>query len=94
MPKPVCVACQCFFRPKQNGFGWIEGMPSDGAQRGKREPEKWRPYKLWNSDMWECPDCGVQIIVGHGAGPVSEHYKPDFAEMVASYGATLQINDC
>lgn len=94
MPKPVCVKCQCFFRPKQNSFPWIEGMPEQGAQRGLREPDRWKPYKLWNSDMWECPDCNIQIIVGHCSHPVSEHYMPGFKDKVKAWGATLKINDC
>lgn len=94
MPKPACPKCLCFFKPKKNGFAWIEGMPLDGAQRGLREPENWCPYKLWQSDLWECPDCQAQIIVGHGANPVSEHYKDNFKEQISAFGATLQINDC
>lgn len=94
MPKPVCVACQRFYRPKTIGFGWIEGMPRDNALPGRAEPDKWSPYKLWNSDLWECPDCGSEIIVGHGANPISEHYLPEFADQVAVFEATLQVNDC
>jgi hypothetical protein len=95
MPKPVCVKCQRFYRPKQNAYAWIEGMPNgNGVAAGLKEPENWSPYKLWNSDLWECPDCETQIIVGHGAGPLSEHYRPDFAEQVKFYGASLQVNDC
>lgn len=102
MPKPVCVACRCFYRPKTNGFAWIEGKPHGGDVlpepsenvRGLRRPEVWTPYKLWNSDLWECPDCGHQVIVGHAPNPASEHYEPDFTAQVASYGAELQINDC
>jgi hypothetical protein len=95
MPKPVCPNCQCFYRPKTNGFAFIEGMPNGtGVPRGKREPENWRPYKLWNGDLWECPDCGAQVIVGCGLQPVAEHYQDHFAQAVSDWGATLQVNDC
>ena len=94
MPKPVCVPCQRFFRPKRNGFCWVEGMPEQGAEPGTSQPEKWHPYKLWNSDLMECEGCGAQIVVGHGAHPLSEHYMPDFDSKVQSWRATLQVNDC
>jgi hypothetical protein len=102
MPKPVCVKCRCFYRPKQNGFAWIEGKPHGGAVRVERDenvrglrcPDAWTPYKLWNSDLWACPDCGHEIVVGHGAGPIAEHYEDRFAAEVARHGAELQVNDC
>ena len=95
MPKPVCVPCQRFFRPKQNGFAWVEGMPIENeALPGTLEPEKWQPYKLWNSDLYECQGCGAQIIAGHGRDPVAEHYEDHFASYVVEFGATLQVNDC
>ncbi len=96
-PKPVCVGCQCFYRPKHNGFAFVEGKPDRAKNsvdnvRGKRCPEAWTPYKLWNADLWECPDCGNQIAVG--ATQVSEHYLPDFDERVRQFAPTLQVNDC
>jgi hypothetical protein len=71
-------------------------MPVGGsdAPPGTSHPERWKPYKLWNSDMWECEGCGTQIVVGHGHSPISEHYMPDFAERVATFHAELQVNDC
>lgn len=95
MPKPVCVACQRFYRPKKNGAAFIEGMPTDGrAIPGTREPEAWKPYKLWLADLWECQGCFHQIIVGAGASPVSEHYRADFALCVETYKPIVQVNDC
>lgn len=93
--KPVCVLCQRFFRPYKNGFNFIEGMPNgNDVQPGLAEPEKWEPYKLWQGDQWECPDCHASIIVGVGSRPISEHYLPDFQDQVDRFGASLQINDC
>lgn len=89
MPKPACPKCLCFYRPKRNGFSFIEGMPRD-----KREPEKWSPYKLWNGDLWECPDCGAQVVVGCPPKPVAEHYEPTFDAAVRDFAPTVQINDC
>lgn len=95
--KPICVPCQRFFRPKRNGFHFIEGMPTENdALPGRREMRKWKPYKLWVGDLWECRDCKAQIVVGVPIdGPISEHYKDDFADEIHRRGATqLQVNDC
>lgn len=93
MPKPVCVPCQRFFRPKETGPVWVEGKPTDNdALPGTQQPGKWVPYKVWNSDLWVCHGCGTEIIVGHGQAPVSEDYLPNFNAEVS--GTTLQVNDC
>jgi hypothetical protein len=55
---------------------------------------QWWPYKLWVGDLWECPDCLTQIIIGTGQHPVAEHYESDFARKVTEYDPQLQVNDC
>lgn len=93
--KPICVPCKRFLRAKKNGFYFLEGMQAeDGAQPGTAEPEKWKPYKLWVGDLWECPGCGAQIVSGVGRDRVAEHYQDDFAERVKRHGAEFQVNDC
>lgn len=94
--KPVCVPCQRFFRMKKSGFYFFEGMPTgDGrAEPGTAEPEKWKPYKLWVGDLWECQGCGAQILSGFGARPIAEHFETTFTQHAASLSATFQVNDC
>ncbi len=94
--KPVCVPCQRFYRPKHNGYAFLEGMPShNGAKPGKAEPESWSPYKLWMGDLWACPDCGSEIVVGTGLNPIAEHYQITFANEVERHGASrLLVKDC
>ena len=93
--KPICVACRRFFRPKKNGYPFIEGMPTrDKPRPGCADPNPWRPYKLWLGDQWECAGCGASIIIGVGAEPVAEHFQPEFQERISSFGASLQVNDC
>lgn len=94
--KPVCVPCQRFFRMKQSGFYFIEGMPAENhAPPGTAAPEKWKPYKLWVGDRWECEGCHAVILSGFGQQPINEHYRDDFAEQVQRLGADqLQVNDC
>jgi hypothetical protein len=38
------------------------------------------PYKLWDADLFECPECGVEVITGFGGGPLAEHYQPTYAD--------------
>ena len=93
--KPICVPCRRFFKPKKNGVFFIEGMPvMNGAKPGSMEAEKWKPYKLWSGDLWECPDCGAVIISGTGKDRIAEHYQEDFAEKIEKYGVEIQVNDC
>lgn len=94
--KPICVPCRRFYRPKKNGVYFLEGMPIENdAMPGTTEPEKWKPYKLWNGDKWECQGCGATIIVGCGGKPVAEHYQKHFEEYVEKLSARdFQVNDC
>jgi hypothetical protein len=95
MLKPICVKCQRFYRMKKSGFSFMEGMPLDNSTpAGTENPDAWTPYKLWSGDLWECRGCGHQLISGVGSSPISEHYKPDFQEVVKRYIATYQVNDC
>lgn len=91
--KPICVNCQRFYHPKRNGVTFIESMPNgDAAMPGKESPECWTPYKVWLGDLWECPNCNSQIIVGVAQYPISEHYEDNFDEALKQ--ATITVNDC
>lgn len=95
--KPICVQCERFMRIKKTGKYFLEGMPTgpNPVLPGKAEPEKWRPYKLWVGDLWECPTCHYQTIAGVPVYPISEHYKPDFQLQVDRHAASnLLIKDC
>jgi hypothetical protein len=96
--KPICVPCQRFFRMKRGGFAFTEGMPRDGERSpraGKAEAEKWKAYKIWYGDLWECKGCGAQIISGVAQQPIGEHYQDGFEDLRKAHRADqLQINDC
>jgi hypothetical protein len=99
MPKPACVRCQCFYRPKTNGVSVEERMPvrpdflpPEQEMRGRRFPEHWQPYKVWMADLWECPDCGHQLVAGYGGRPIAEDWESSFEAERAL--ATVTINDC
>lgn len=40
--------------------------------------ENGRSYKLWDADLFECVECGVEIITGFGRAPIAEHYQPTY----------------
>lgn len=75
-----CVNCQTYLAPRKNSVFVLETM------------EDLRPYKVWQADLFECPDCGHQIVAGFGQGPLSEHYKPDFGRYLKMVDIT--INGC
>jgi hypothetical protein len=77
-------------------FYFLEGMPTDNtAPPGTARPDRWRPYKLWSGDRWECEGCGATIVAGTGLRPIAEHYQDGFAAEVERLGAgQFQVNDC
>lgn len=96
--KPICVKDQRFYRMKKSGYYFIEMMPAPGTDRplpGTLEPENWTPYKVWAGDLWECPDCGHQIVNDVGMNPLAEHYQSTFDDLVVKLNASqLKVNDC
>jgi hypothetical protein len=84
MLKPICAKCERFFKPKKNGVAFEEGY-GDGTRR---------PYKLWLGDLWECPNCEAQVIVGTGASPVVHAHEPGYSRLCESIGPTYFVDDC
>ena len=66
--KLVCVPCGLELRPEQNGFVATE-MASFG------------PYKLWHSDKYRCPGCGLEVLGGFPLEAIAEHFQPDFSQL-------------
>ncbi len=96
--KPVCVKCQCYYRPEKIGFYYTEMKPKGSggsAIRGVHALHAWEPYKCWAGDKWKCPDCKNEIIIGTPMFPFTEHYKPDFEFLRNQHKAEqLCVNDC
>ena len=67
MTMPVCVGCSVFLRPRKNEVTVL--VTSDDI-----------PYQVWAADLWECPDCGTQIIIGFGSQPIATRHESDFAD--------------
>ena len=52
--------------------------------------EDGQPYKLWDADMWECPECRARVIAGFGQRPIAEHYQPTYAEQRARLAPVIR----
>lgn len=96
MPKPVCVKCQRFFRMTKAGKPVLEQMPVAGsAAPGTACPTDWRPYKLWQADLWTCQGCGFQLVTGFGKQAVAERYEDGFKDELGKVKANMvTVNDC
>lgn len=97
--KPVCVPCRRFYRPARNGTMLLENVPNgtwtgDGpTPPGPSASQWWKPYKLWQGDLWRCPDCAHEILVGTGFRPIAERHDSFFEETIADSLDGLIIND-
>jgi len=69
MPTSSNYLCGCgrFMRVKQNSVT-VEELLEDGS-----------PYKLWDADLLECVECGVEVIAGFAKRPFAEHWESDYA---------------
>ena len=78
----------------------MENYPTtNDAKFGTAEPHKWEPYKIWQADLWACPSCGHELIVGAGLRPMSERHMSDFEVIKNRYdsaysGGMVRVNDC
>ncbi len=70
--RPVCPKCHVELTPERNGVAVL-----DLSDFG--------PYALWDSDLWKCPECGVEVLGGFGNGPLSAHYQEDFVGLIEAY---------
>lgn len=74
----VCPKCHIELRCKKNGVYGIE-MASFG------------PSALWAADLWHCPDCGMEVLLGFGKQPQAEHYEEDFDEQIRQIEQSAQL---
>lgn len=74
MKPPVCVSCEREMRAECIGVLVIETAGEDR-----------HPYKVWQADMYKCPGCGVEVVVGFARGPVLERFHVGFAERLEDW---------
>lgn len=65
MPRPLCVKCQVEYEPERNDVV-VERVSRGGSHR------------LWAADLWACPVCGHQIVIGYGDRAYAESTEPDY----------------
>ena len=66
MPRPICVPCRREMTALDNGH-IVHILQSSNE-----------PYQIWSGDLWECPECGNQAVIGFGRAPVASHFEDDF----------------
>lgn len=76
-PGYACVDCQTYLRPRKNGVNVLETF-EDG-----------KPYAIWLADLWECPDCGKQVILGYGLKAWAHHFEDNFSAMLVHVDLTI-----
>jgi hypothetical protein len=64
-------------RPKKNDVAAIS-MAGD------------RAYQLHSADLWECPGCGIELLLGFGSRPITEHFDPEFEKVRAGYDVQFE----
>jgi hypothetical protein len=95
MLKPICVSCGTFFKPLKTGISVMEMMQKrEGAVAGKVGIEDWKPYKIWQADLYMCRSCGMEIVIGAGMRPIVEHYMPEFEQELKHHPPEVTVNDC
>jgi DNA-directed RNA polymerase subunit RPC12/RpoP len=93
--KPICVKCGRYFKPFKIGIRVLEQMPREnGVKPGNEHNDRWRPYKIWQADLYKCHGCGAEIVTGFGTTPIAEHYMPQFENVLAAYPPRVTVNDC
>jgi hypothetical protein len=48
------------------------------------------PYRLWDADLWECVECGVEIITGFGQRPLAEHWQDAYARSGPAWSRSIR----
>lgn len=74
MPKSVCVKCEVELKPEENGVIVVEMF-----QQNKEI------YRLWEADLWKCPICGVEVVLGFGNQPFRLHFEEDCNALVEKF---------
>ena len=71
MPKSVCVKCEVELRPEKTGIVVAEMFQNNE-----------KIYKLWEADLWKCPLCGVEVVLGFASQPFQQHFEGNCEKIV------------
>ena len=47
--------------------------------------------RIWEADLWECPKCGTEIIVGFGLEPIMEHFQKDYRKILTKERKRVKV---
>jgi len=87
MKPAVCLKCKLYYKIKKNGVYLTEMMPYTNGE--------WRPYKIWQGDLWECRGCGHEIVMGWGKRALREHFEEHFEDLrIRTHANEIEIKDC
>jgi len=78
----VCVKCQIRLKPKKNEVGVLD-IGNDG-----------KPFYIWDADLWECPNCGIEVVTGFGQRPMANHTEEKFEDIVRQWKADGTVIEC
>ena len=79
--RPICVKCQKEYKVEKQGVT-TELMTTFSSKPASLE--------LYDSDLWECPMCGHQIIGGFGQRPFAQHFEENYQEVLKEVGKTYR----
>lgn len=80
MPKSVCVKCEVELKIARSGVKVLEMFQHNTSI-----------YKVWDADLWECPHCGLGVVLGFAQYPLMEHYQGDIYAFVEKLKAAGNI---
>jgi len=75
----VCVRCQRELRCKENQVG---ALLMDGNA----------PDVLHDADLWECPGCGFEVVLGFGRAPMAYGAERDFEKILGEYQTVVRYH--
>jgi predicted RNA-binding Zn-ribbon protein involved in translation (DUF1610 family) len=73
MPEAVCIKCSVALKPETNGVSVAEMFQGDTEF-----------YRIRQADLWSCPGCGMQVILGFADNGV-EHWEEGFAQALKNH---------
>lgn len=86
----ICVKCQRIYVVKKNAVAFEEGRVVHHLDLETNIDATLEPYKLWMGDLWACPSCGHEVIVGVPQHPLAVHYQPSYSDSVEIFKPILR----
>jgi hypothetical protein len=73
--RPICRKCHRFMDKLKQG---VDVILLTKFGRG----ESPQPYQLWKADLFDCEECGAQIVADYASEPYAEHFQKGFSDEV------------